>query len=123
MSVGVGSGRASRLTCSGDPPHGRDAAADLPAGVVAEHGAVVEEGHVRRLDGPRVVPEGVEQVLVSTTLAVGDHVEQERRQQLRGERAAAREVPRIATEAKRGWPAVERLLDTRSKTVLQSYSL
>jgi hypothetical protein len=53
----------------------------------------------RQTVGPRFVPEAVEEVLVPTTVAVGDHVEQESRQQLRRERAAAREVPGIATEA------------------------
>ena len=46
-----------------------------------------------------LIPEALEQVLVPTTIAVGDHVEQESGQQLGSERPVAGEVAWIAAEA------------------------
>ena len=47
----------------------------------------------------RLIPERVEHVSVPTSVTVSHHVEQERHQQFRLERAAAREVTRVAKEA------------------------
>ena len=46
-----------------------------------------------------LVPEAAEQVLVAPTIPVGDHVQQQRREQLGSERPLAREVARVAAKA------------------------